>query len=96
MGGLRRLKKVFQSLGGRVVIPYLLAKRFGTRSGVRKTPVPRNYRLHPSTSLCRVYCRAGSNDKHAFSHVFIEQEYRFLKDVGSPKVVLDCGENVGY
>jgi FkbM family methyltransferase len=96
MGSLRRLKKIFQSLGGRAAIPYLLAERSGTRSETRKTPVPRIYRLHPSAAQYPVYCRAGSSDKHAFSHVFIEQEYRFLKDVGSPKVVLDCGANVGY
>ena len=42
-----------------------------------------------------VYCRVGSSDKHAFSHVFFEQEYRFLRDSGSPKVIVDCGI-VGY
>jgi FkbM family methyltransferase len=96
MGGFRRLKKVFQSLGVRAAIPYLLAERSGTGSGARRMPMPRIYRLHPSTAQYPVYCRAGSSDKHAFSHIFIEQEYRFLKDAGSPKVILDCGANVGY
>jgi FkbM family methyltransferase len=96
MGGLRRLKAVFQALGVRGAVPYLLAERFAAPLTARKQPVPQIYRLHPSDARYPVYCRAGSSDKHAFSHVFVEQEYRFLKDAGSPKVILDCGANVGY
>lgn len=96
MGGLRRLKTIFQALGVRGAVSYLLAERLGASSGTRNTPVPRIYRLHPSDARYPVYCRAGSSDKHAFNQVFVEQEYRFLKDAGDPRVILDCGANVGY
>jgi FkbM family methyltransferase len=96
MASLRRLKTVFQALGVRGAASYLLAERFGAPPGARKTPVPRIYRLRPADAQYPVYCRVGSSDKNAFSQVFVEQEYRFLKDAGSPKVILDCGANVGY
>jgi FkbM family methyltransferase len=96
MSRLQRIKTAFQALGVRGAVPYLFAERFGPPAGIRKVPVPRIYRLHPMDTKYPVYCRAGSSDKHAFSHVFFEQEYRFLKDSGSPKVIVDCGANVGY
>jgi FkbM family methyltransferase len=96
MGPLRKLRGIFETLGARAAVPYLLAERVGGVLGARKKPIPRIYRLHPRAARYPVYCRAGSSDKHAFNHIFVEDEYRFLKDGPAPRVVIDCGANVGY
>lgn len=97
MLNLKRLITVFRSLGLRAAVPYLLAERFrffGSRSA--KTSELDLYQLHPRDARYPVYCRRGTSDKHAFSHVFVEQEYAFLRNSCDPKTILDCGANVGF
>ena len=39
---------------------------------------------------------AGSSDVDVLRQVFAEQGYSVLRDIPDPKVILDCGANVGY
>ncbi|MEP0885056.1 FkbM family methyltransferase [Trichocoleus sp. ST-U3] len=40
--------------------------------------------------------RYGTSDIHVLHQIFVEQEYSCLTDVVSPKLIIDCGANVGY
>jgi FkbM family methyltransferase len=39
-------------------------------------------------------CRLGTSDLSIFRQVFIKQEYKAIS--GKPRLILDCGANVGY
>ena len=54
------------------------------------------YRLHPRDARYPVYCRRGTSDKDCFGQIFVEKEYRFLNGTCDPKVIVDCGANVGF
>jgi FkbM family methyltransferase len=43
-----------------------------------------------------LWCRANTSDRQVFSQVFIEREYACLDGVASPRLIIDCGANVGY
>ena len=43
-----------------------------------------------------VYCRAHTSDLGVFRQIFIDREYRCLDDVQEPRLIVDCGANVGY
>lgn len=43
-----------------------------------------------------VFCRAHTSDLGVFRQIFIEREYRCLDDVREPRLIMDCGANVGY
>jgi FkbM family methyltransferase len=43
-----------------------------------------------------VSCRAHTSDLGVFRQIFIDREYRCLDDVRDPKLIIDCGANVGY
>ena len=85
MSRLQRIKTAFQALGVRGAVPYLFAEQFGPPAGIRKVPVPRIYRLHPVDTKYPVYCRAGSSDKHAFSHVFSSRNTASSETAGLPR-----------
>ena len=42
------------------------------------------------------YARFGTSDRAVFNQIFIEQEYACLNHVKDPKLIMDCGANVGY
>ena len=53
------------------------------------------------TLTCRrllypVYARRGSSDLAVFHQIFVSHEYRCLAGLTNPKLILDCGANVGY
>jgi FkbM family methyltransferase len=56
----------------------------------------RQFTLRSSTSRSRVYARYASSDLDVFEQIFVQQTYRCLLDVSKPKLILDCGANVGY
>jgi FkbM family methyltransferase len=43
-----------------------------------------------------VLCRAHTSDLGVFRQIFIDREYRCLDDVSNPRLIIDCGANVGY
>ena len=43
-----------------------------------------------------VFGRTGSSDLSVFDQIFVEREYRCLDQLKSPRLILDCGANVGY
>jgi FkbM family methyltransferase len=100
MGYLRRFKRVVGALGLRASVPYLLAERFQPwiylRSGISGPGGYRIYRLHPPSAQYPVYCRRGSSDKNVFFQVFVEKEYGCLSDSCDPRIIVDCGANVGF
>ncbi len=42
------------------------------------------------------WLRYGSSDRLVFKQIFLQEEYAALKDLDDPKLIVDCGANVGY
>ncbi len=42
------------------------------------------------------FCRFGTSDEWLLEHIFFDEEYGHLGPVEQPKLILDCGANVGY
>jgi hypothetical protein len=43
-----------------------------------------------------VLCRLGTSDVRVFRRIFTERVFSYLDDLDEPKLILDCGANVGY
>src|SRR5262249_43096679 len=43
-----------------------------------------------------VFARPETSDLLVFDQVFVERQYRCVGHVKTPKLILDCGANVGY
>ncbi|CAB4888991.1 unannotated protein [freshwater metagenome] len=54
-------------------------------------------RFSVSTPLAQfpVTLRAQTSDTNVFSQIFLHREYRCLDEVVSPRLIIDCGANVG-
>ena len=59
---------------------------------------PRNlvYKFYSRFSPGPVFVRAGTSDRHVFRQVLVNLEYDCLRQPLSPKLIVDCGANVGY
>ncbi|HXX80341.1 MAG TPA: FkbM family methyltransferase [Thermodesulfovibrionales bacterium] len=53
-------------------------------------------RLSSRTLAYPVYFRPGTSDLYVFRQVFGDREYGCLDDCLEPKLIIDCGANVGY
>jgi FkbM family methyltransferase len=62
----------------------------------RRGLASRPYRLRSKRAKFPVWCRPHSSDLYVFSQVFIDLEYSCLDEVVDPKLIVDCGANVGY
>ncbi len=70
------------------MVLYVLAK--GLRLPLTKI------RLKPSLVQFPVWCRLRSSDIRVFRQLFRAREYGCLDDISSPRLLIDCGANVGY
>jgi FkbM family methyltransferase len=52
--------------------------------------------LRSSSIRWPVYARYASSDLDVFEQIFVKQAYRCLLDVSQPRLIVDCGANVGY
>jgi FkbM family methyltransferase len=55
----------------------------------------------PYTLFCRfsrygLRCRPTTSDINVFTQIFLSREYRCLDEVQEPRLIIDCGANVGY
>lgn len=70
---------------------------FGLRSRVfRKRESQQVYRLPASNQRVPMFCRPFSSDLYAYYQIFIETEYDCTDVIERPKLIVDCGANVGY
>jgi len=56
----------------------------------------RQFALRSSSSRSPVYARYASSDLDVFEQIFVKQAYHGLLDVSQPRLIVDCGANVGY
>jgi FkbM family methyltransferase len=83
----RALARVWRRLGTRVAIA-LIRIRLGSRDKIYELRVPRW--PHP------VYVRGGSSsDLFVLYELFVTDEYEHVGDLGSPKLIIDGGANIG-
>jgi FkbM family methyltransferase len=88
--GLRRLQK---SLGWRAALTYQY-HRAKMRAGL---PEPAALRIKPRHVRYPVSARlGGSSDMDVFNQIFLRDEYFCVRDLRSPRLILDLGANVGY
>ena len=73
-----------------VYVWYSLLTLIGINVKNRHIPIRMKGFGHP------FYARFGSSDIGVFNQIFSEQEYSCLTDVADPKLIIDCGSNVGY
>jgi FkbM family methyltransferase len=72
----------------------MIASRLGNAVGRKKRSLERVYLRGSCDAL---YMRTGdSSDFKAFTQIFLEEEYKPLRAIAAPRVIVDCGSNVGY
>ena len=54
------------------------------------------YQLRSRFSPGPMYVRAGSSDRRVFRQVLLNLEYDCFPNVREPRLIVDCGANVGY
>ncbi len=57
---------------------------------------PDDYTLHPPDAKHSVTARAISSDLDVYYQIYIEKEYASIDLPAEPKLIFDCGANVGY
>lgn len=86
---MRRLtwyREAFDNLGFASLVRLQLNKKLGNQL----SRLTSKYLMHP------VFARRGTSDFLVFNQVFVGREYRCVDQVESPKLIVDCGANVGY
>ena len=53
-------------------------------------------KLHVKDYENPIWFRYGSSDSTVFCHIFLQHEYSCLNDLKEPRLIIDCGANVGY
>jgi FkbM family methyltransferase len=56
----------------------------------------RTYAVHAPEASFPMSCRVGSSDVDVFRQIFVEREYQCVEDLAEPRVLIDCGANVGF
>jgi FkbM family methyltransferase len=79
-------RQALENLG----FPSLLRLQVNKKLGGQLSRLTSKYLCHP------VYARRGTSDLHVFSQIFVEREYRCLDYIEQPRLIVDCGANVGY
>ncbi|PWW71595.1 putative methyltransferase [Tuber magnatum] len=86
MSRLAWYREAFDNLG----FPSLLRLQVNKRFGSRLSRLTSKYLRHP------VYARHGTSDFLVFNQVFVGREYRCVDNIEPPRLIVDCGANVGY
>ncbi len=80
----------FGTAGAVALIFYSLLNTLGFKMKSRSFPIRLKGVRHP------FWGRFQTSDPDVFNQIFIEQEYASLRYVRDPKLIVDCGANVGY
>jgi FkbM family methyltransferase len=54
------------------------------------------FALRSKAAARPLWCRAQSSDWGVFHQIFVVREYSCLDEVADPRLIIDCGANVGY
>jgi FkbM family methyltransferase len=94
---INSLTRLSSQMGFRGAITYRiknkllhLLSRFGMEIANKQFCIPMKGCKYP------LWIRYGASDIHVLYQILIEQEYSCLSDVINPKLIIDCGANVGY
>ncbi len=84
--------------GLRGTLAYHCKEKLGRISRRLLPRTPRNftYKFYSRFSPAPVFVRAGTSDRHVFRQVLVNREYDCLRPTHSPRLIIDCGANVGY
>lgn len=90
-GKRRPFAELATALGAAHAIRYWLRWKWN-----RLRPGPEPYRLSSRAAAYPLWCRPGTSDRDVFNQVFVAREYACLDGVAEPRLIVDCGANVGY
>ena len=90
----RKLVDYTHVIGSIGLLPGLGFKTHGFLD--RRGMAPKPYRLRSKRAKHPVWCRPRSSDLNVFVQVFVDLEYACVDEVVDPKLIIDCGANVGY
>jgi FkbM family methyltransferase len=84
--------------GVRGATGFLCKERFWRFARLVATPAFKGwtYQLRSRFSPGPVFVRAGSSDRRAFRQVLLNLEYDCFHNLRGPRLIVDCGANVGY
>jgi FkbM family methyltransferase len=54
------------------------------------------YVLRSKHARFPLWCRPGTSDARVFHQIFVVREYSCLDELRDPRLIIDCGANVGY
>lgn len=98
--GRRFVLTIWKQLGLRGALAYILCERlyllrifFGKWDSVSNKQM---CHLFVKDVPFPLLCRSGTSDRWAFGQIFVRQEYAALPSQQKPKLIIDCGANVGY
>lgn len=89
---IARTRDMLENLGPLPSLHYVTHK-LRERYGKPATEPARVYSKHSASAL---HFRPGTSDLDVFRQIFIDREYRCLDHVRAPRLIIDCGANVGY
>lgn len=81
----------FKNLGLGPSLLYAYYKTIGGRSSSGKG----TYELSSPEARYPILCRSDSSDIFVFGQIFAYREYRCLDEITNPKLIIDCGANIG-
>ncbi len=79
-------QEALENLGFLSLVRLQINKKLGSHS----SRLTSKYLCHP------VYARHGTSDFLVFNQIFVGREYRCLDHIEPPRLIVDCGANVGY
>jgi FkbM family methyltransferase len=90
---LQAARRDFRRL--RKALGWWAALRFALAGALARRDAPPRW-LHTPQARHPLLCRPGASDPEVFRDVFRKQAYACLSDAANPRLVIDCGANVGY
>jgi FkbM family methyltransferase len=88
---IKAYSRVIETLG-----PFPALTVIGKGALDRRGLAHRAYQLRSRRAKFPLWCRPRSSDLFVFEQVFIDLEYSCVDGVVDPKLIIDCGANVGY
>ena len=79
-----------RNLGVLQSLVYLYYKTLGSGRDTIST-----FKLYSKESRSAILCRRNGSDAYVFGQIFAYREYRCIDDVRDPKLIIDCGANIG-
>src|SRR3984885_13531639 len=95
---LLKMRNLIVNTGLRGTLAFLYKEKLWRFLRWIRLPLPadRIYKLYSKFTPAPVFARFGASDRIVFRHILVNLEYDCFHSVNSPRLIVDCGSNVGY